>query len=110
MNNKLVLTTCLLAGALILPMAGYTADGDTDRSSPKAFIKDSVITTKIKAKLAKEKPSSLIHIKVDTDKKGIVSLSGTARNQKAVDKAVAIAYGVKGVTFVQNEIEIKADL
>jgi len=110
MNTKLVLTTCLLAGALILPMAGYTADGDTDRSSPKVFIKDSIITTKIKALLAKEKPSSLIHIKVDTDKKGIVSLSGNARNQKAVDRAVAIAHGVKGVTSVENDIEIKADL
>ena len=109
MNTKLV-TTCLLAGALLLPMAGYTADGDTDRSYPKAFIKDSVITTKIKAKLAKEKPSSLVHIKVDTDKKGMVSLSGNARDQRAIDKAVAIAYGVKGVTFVQNDIEIKADL
>ena len=109
MNTKLV-TTCLLAGALLLPMAGYTADGDADRSSPKAFVKDSIITTKIKAKLAKEKPSSLVHIRVDTDKKGIVSLSGNARNQRAIDKAVAIAYGVKGVTFVQNDIEIKADL
>ncbi len=108
MNTKLV-TTCLLAGALLLPMAGYTADGDADRSSPKAFVKDSVITTKIKAKLAKEKPSSLVHIKVDTDKKGMVSLSGNARDQRAIDKAVAIAYGVKGVTFVQNDIEIKAD-
>ncbi len=107
MNTKLV-TICLLAGALVLPIAGYTADGDTDRSSPKAFVKDSVITTKIKAKLAKEKPSSLIHIKVDTDKQGAVSLSGTARNQKAVDRAVAIANGVKGVTSVQNDIEIKA--
>jgi len=30
MNTKL-LTTCLLAGALLLPMAGYTADsGQTD--------------------------------------------------------------------------------
>ncbi len=48
MNTKLV-TTCLLAGALMLPIAGYTADGDSDRSSPKAFVKDSVITTKIKA-------------------------------------------------------------
>ncbi len=109
MNTRLV-TTCLLAGALLLPMAGYTADGDADRSSPKAFVKDSIITTRIKAKLAKEKPSSLVHIRVDTDKKGIVSLSGNARNQRAIDKAVAIAYGVKGVTFVQNDIEIKADL
>jgi hyperosmotically inducible protein len=108
MNIKIV-TTCLLAGALVLPVAGYAADGDTDRSSPKTFVKDSVITTKIKTELAGEKLSSLVHIKVDTDAKGVVSLSGTAANQAAVDRAVAIARGVKGVASVQNDIKIKAD-
>ena len=108
MNTKLV-TTCFLAGALMLPSAGYTADGDTDRSSPKAFVKDSVITTKIKAELAEEKLSSLVHIKVDTDNKGMVVLSGTAASQNAADKAVSIARAVKGVTSVQNNIQIKAD-
>ena len=53
--------------------------------------------------------SSLVHIKVDTDNKGMVSLSGTAANQAAVDKAVAIARAVKGVTSVRNDIRIKAD-
>lgn len=105
MNTKLA-TTCLLAGALLLPIAGYTADGDTDRSSPKAFVKDSVITTKVKAKLAKEKASSLVKIKVDTDKNGMVSLSGTARSQAAADKAVSLARSVKGVTSVESDIKI----
>ena len=105
MNTKL-LTTCLLAAALVLPIAGYTADGDADRSTPKAFVKDSVITTKIKAKLAKDKVSTLVKIKVDTDKDGMVSLSGTARTQKAADKAVAIARSVKGVTSVESDIKI----
>ena len=109
MNTKTVMTVCLLAGALVLPIAGYTADGDTDRSSPKAFVKDSVITTKIKAELAEEKMSSLVKIKVDTDAKGAVSLSGTAANQAAVDRAVAIARAVKGVTSVHNDIKIQAD-
>jgi hyperosmotically inducible protein len=108
MNTKVV-TTCFLAGALMLPIAGYTADGDTDRSSPKAFVKDSVITTKIKAELAGEKLSSLVRIKVDTANKGMVTLSGTAASQNAADKAVSIARAVKGVTSVQNDIQIKAD-
>lgn len=108
MNTKLV-TRCLLASALMLPIAGYTADGDSDRSSPKAFVKDSVITTKIKAKLFEEKMSSLFHIKVDTDKKGMVVLSGTAPSKDSADKAVTIAHAVKGVKSVQNDIQIKAD-
>ena len=93
----------------MLPLAGYTADGDSDRSSPKAFVKDSVITTKIKTKLAEEKMSSLVKISVDTDAKGAVSLSGTAANQAAIDKAVVIARATEGVTSVKNDITIKAD-
>ena len=62
----------LLAGALMLPLAGFAADGDSDRSSPSAFVKDSVITAKIKAQLAEEKLSTLVKIRVDTDKRGAV--------------------------------------
>ena len=108
MYTKLV-TTGLLAGALMLPIAGFTADGDADRSSPKAFIKDSVITTKIKAELAEEKLSTLVKIKVDTDKTGRVTLAGTAKTQDAADKAVLIAHAVKGVRSVENHITVAAD-
>ena len=55
------------------------------------------------------KLSSLVHIKVDTDNKGMVNLSGTARSQDAVDKAVSIARGVKGVTSVENHIKVVSD-
>ncbi|MDB5810132.1 MAG: Transport-associated protein [Betaproteobacteria bacterium] len=108
MKSKIA-TTCLLAAALYLPIAGYAADGDSDRSSPKNFVKDSIITTKVKTELAEEKMSSLVHIKVDTDAKGQVSLSGTAANQAAIDRAVVIARNVKGVVSVQNDIKVKAD-
>jgi hyperosmotically inducible protein len=112
MNTKLA-SIFLVAGAMLLPIAGCmtdrTADGDTDRSSPKAFVKDSVITTKIKAQLAMEKPSSLVHISVDTDKNGMVSLGGTAATQSAADKAITIARAVTGVTSVESQIRIVAD-
>jgi len=108
MNSKFA-ASIFVAGVLMLPIAGYTADGDSDRSSPKAFVKDSVITTKIKAELAEEKLSSLVRINVDTDNKGMVSLSGTAASQAAADKAVSIARAVKGVTSVENHIKIAAD-
>jgi hyperosmotically inducible protein len=68
-----------------------------------------VITTKIKAELAEEKLSSLVRINVDTDNKGMVVLSGNAANQLAIDRAVKIAHGVKGVTSVQNDIKIKTE-
>ena len=107
MNTKLV-TTCIVTGALLLPVAGYTADYDTDRSSPKAFVKDAAITAKIKAKLAAEKIASAVHIKVDTDKKGVVTLSGNATSQDEADKAVSIARSVEGVAAVENNIQIVA--
>jgi hyperosmotically inducible protein len=107
MKTKLI-TTALLSSILMLPVAGYSAeDTDSDRSSPKAFVKDSVITTEIKAKLFEEKMSSLFHIRVDTDNKGTVVLSGTAETKDAADKAVSIAKTIKGVKSVHNKIQIK---
>ncbi len=105
MNIKTT-AACLLVATLALPVAGYPADGDTDRSSPKAFVKDSVITTKIKAKLAAEKLANVKRIKVDTDDKGVVTLSGTARTRKEADKAASIARNVEGVVTVENNIKI----
>lgn len=106
MNYKLT-ASFLVAGLLLLPVSGYTAD--TEKSTPTEFVKDSVITTKIKAELAAEKMSSLVKINVDTDKAGAVTLSGSAASQSAVDKAVTIAKSVKGVTSVKNHIKVVAD-
>ena len=99
----------ILFASLILPTWTFAADSDSDRSKPMTFVKDSIITTKVKAKLAEEKLSSLVHIKVDTDNKGVVWLSGTARTQSDADKAVAIARGTEGVTSVTSEIQVKKD-
>ena len=105
MNIKLA-ATCLLIGTALVPMTGYAADTDTDRASVKDFVKDSLITTKIKAKLAEAKLSSTVHIKVDTENKGNVQLSGTAKSQADVDRAGAIAKGVEGVAAVENNIQV----
>ena len=98
---------CLVAGVLMLPLTSYAADSDS--SSATAFVKDSVITTQVKAELAEKKLSTLVHISVDTDNNGMVVLSGTAPNQNAAIKAVSIARAVKGVTSVENHIKIAAD-
>lgn len=100
-------TTCLAIGLMLTPVVGFTADSDKDRSSPATFVKDSVITTKIKTKLAaKTHLGSLKDIKVDTDKNGAVFLSGMAHSQAEVDKAVSIAHDTKGVVTVQNDIRL----
>ena len=101
--------SCFVLATALAPAATFAGDSDADRAHPMTFVADSVITTKIKAKLAEEKMGSLARIGVDTDAKGVVVLSGTARSQKEADKAVAIARGTEGVTSVMSKIQIKKD-
>jgi len=108
MRTKLA-ATCFIIGTLLAPVAAHAADSDSDRTHPMTFVKDSVITTKIKAKLAEEKMSSLAHIKVDTDSKGAVVLRGKVKTQEEADKAVSIARETEGVASVKNNLKIKKD-
>src|SRR5450759_1492133 len=105
MKTKFAIT-CLICGMLVGYAVALAQDSDADRSQPKAFVKDSVITTKIKTKLAAEHITSLGRIHVDTDKDGVVWLSGSARSQEAIDKAVSIARETEGVKDVHNHIKI----
>ena len=110
MNTKLAVT-CLMIGTMLAPIVSYAAgaDSDSDRKNPTTFVKDSAITTKIKAKLAEEHMTSLGNIHVDTDANGNVVLSGTARTQADIDKAVSIARGTEHVVSVKNKLTIKKD-
>jgi len=106
MNTKLI-TAGLITGALLAPYAVHAADADAaNESKTKNFVKDSVITTKIKSLYVKDKQVSALHVKVDTDAQGVVTLSGKAKTQAEADRAVTIARGVKGVTDVTNNIEV----
>ena len=108
MKYKLA-TTCFVIGSVLAPVAAYAADSDTDRSKPATFVKDSVITTKIKTKLAAEHLGSAKHIRVDTDKDGVVWMSGTANSQEEADKAVALARDTEGVKSVNSHIKVHKD-
>ena len=102
-------TTCFVLGAALAPVAAYAADADADRANPKLFVKDSVITTKIKTKLAAEHAGSLKHISVDTDRDGVVWMTGTANSQEEVNKAVAIAKNTEGVKMVKSDLKVQKD-
>ena len=104
-----IATAALAAAAMLAGTAVYAQDVDADRSQPKAFVKDSVITTKVKSKLAADHLGSLGHIRVDTDADGVVYLSGTAHSKDAVDRAVEIARDTDGVRGVHNAIVVKND-
>ena len=107
--KKTLAIAALLLGAALAPVASFAADGDTDRSHPKAFVKDSAITAEIKSKLAADHITSLGRIHVDTDADGIVYLSGTARSHEAIDRAVEIARGTEHVVDVKNELRVRKD-
>jgi hyperosmotically inducible protein len=108
MRMTSIAMSLLLAGVLAGPVA-VAQDADADRAHPKAFIRDSVITTKIKSKLAAEHLTSLAHLRVDTDEDGVVWLSGSAHNQEAVDRAVSIARDTEGVRDVKSTVKIRHD-
>lgn len=98
---------CFVMGTLLTPMVTHAGDSDSDRKHPLTFVKDSIITTKIKANLFDERMSSLMHVSVDTDHKGAVVLGGKVKTQEEASKAIAIARGTEGVTSVTSNIQIR---
>ncbi len=114
MQSAQTFATLVASAALAAAVSAFAGDppptdGTVDRSNPTSFVKDSAITTKIKAKLASEHVSSLANIHVDTDANGMVYLSGTAKNQADIDKAVSIAESTEHVTTVRNNVTVKPD-
>jgi hyperosmotically inducible protein len=111
MKTKLV-TSLFVLGTLLAPVVALASDASerhADREHPMTWVKDSMITTTIKAKLAADHPGSMKHIRVDTDKDGVVWMTGTANNQEEIDQALATARNTKGVKSVWSDITIKND-
>jgi hyperosmotically inducible periplasmic protein len=99
--KALVLSTFLIAGVV-----GAASVSVADTADTGVYVKDSVITTKVKAKLAERHLSTLTKIKVDTDRDGVVWLSGVAPTQDASDLAEAITKDTDGVRSVHNHIVV----
>jgi hyperosmotically inducible periplasmic protein len=90
-------------GAIGAP-ALYAADSDA--SYPGMYVKDSAITTKVKTKLVAKEPTTLTNVKVNTDRDGMVWLSGTVPTKAASDRAEEIAKDTDGVRGVHNNIVV----
>ena len=104
-------TALFAAGTLLAPAAGYAAGTPAAPSATeraKEAVGDAAITTKVKAKLAKDSQVSAMNIKVDTDN-GVVKLSGDAKSQEEADKAAEIAKNTEGVASVTNDIRVNAN-
>lgn len=70
------------------------------------YVDDSVITTKVKAKIFDDPKLKVLQINVETFK-GTVQLSGFVNSAKASARAEKIAGSVKGVKSVKNSLIVK---
>ncbi|MBL8278043.1 MAG: BON domain-containing protein [Pelomonas sp.] len=98
------LASLVVIGALAAPLASFAADKPA--GTAKVWVKDSVVTTKVKTQLAASKVSSLAMIHVDTDADGWVQLTGKVATQADKDRAETIAKGVEGVKSVDNQLVV----
>jgi osmotically-inducible protein OsmY len=104
MKKRNMFIGCFL---LLMLIATLVACASTStQSGTGEYIDDSVITTKVKSLLAADDFLKSFEISVETYK-GTVQLTGFVDSQKAVDKAVEITRGVKGVTSVKNNLNVK---
>ncbi len=70
------------------------------------YIDDTLITGKVKAAIFNEPTLKSAEINVETFK-GVVQLSGFVNSQADINKAVAVARTVSGVTAVKNAMRVK---
>jgi hyperosmotically inducible protein len=84
------------AGKRVEEAAGAAADK----------VADAAITASVNAALARDPSLSAVRIDVDTVN-GTVSLKGSAPDQAARSRATELASAVKGVTNVDNQLEVR---
>jgi len=76
-----------------------------DQQTVGSYIDDTTLTTRVKAKFAEDPRVSALAIKVETYR-GVVQLSGVARNVDEKIHAGQLARGISGVAGVRNDIVI----
>lgn len=76
------------------------------QSTVGAYVDDTTITATVKARFVENKAVDAAAISVET-LNGTVLLSGFAKSTEERSTAASIAYGVKGVKAVKNDIAIR---
>ena len=90
------------AACLALATGSAFAQDETKSAQP---VSDTVITTKAKAELAKDRDTKAKDIHVET-KNGVVHLNGAVTSMAEKDKAEQDARGIKGVVDVNNNLKV----
>jgi len=76
------------------------------QSSTGQYLDDSVITTKVKTAIFNEPSLKVTQITVETYK-SVVQLSGFVDSSDSMNKAVAVARSVDGVSSVKNDMRLR---
>jgi osmotically-inducible protein OsmY len=97
--NSFIIGFCLFA--FVVGCAGTQ-----HKESTGEYVDDSVITTKVKARIFDDPMLKVFQIKVETFK-GDVQLSGFVNSAVASARAVEVTKSVKGVVSVKNSLVIK---
>ncbi len=107
--KKSTLRSIALAAAIGIgsPVLLSACGSTPTRESPGQYVDDTTITTKVKSDFVLDKTVDATNIKVETYK-GTVQLSGFAKSQAEINKAVQIARNVTGVQSVKNDILLKS--
>jgi len=81
-------------------------NGEQAAQSVADSANDMTITVKVKAALAADDQLSALSIQVDTVD-GVVSLTGPAPSDDAIERATALARAVDGVNAVENRLAVE---
>ena len=95
--------TALVTAASMAIVAGGALADDVKSDQP---VKDSYITTKVKAELAKDKGTNARDIHVTT-KDGVVMLDGSVASDAEKELAEQDAKKIKGVVGVHNGLTVQ---
>ncbi len=96
----------LIGSLFLISIFFISAAASAEEFSVGEFVKDSAITTVIKAKILTAKEIDSLDIKVDTDNDGIVVLTGAVKSTAEKEEAHNIAHSVDGVKKVLNKLII----
>lgn len=95
-----------ITAALAILLTGCA--GSQTQASTGEYIDDTVITTKVKAALAKSPDTDALDIQVETFK-GTVQLSGFVDGEDERIAATRIAADVNGVNRVENRLSLRQE-
>jgi hyperosmotically inducible protein len=103
MNFRTAMVGPVLAALLIAATGCAVTRG---QEPPGAYVDDAAITTAVKARFVENKQVDASSIGVET-MKGTVLLSGFAKSSDEKKTAETLAWKVKGVQVVKNEIAVR---